>query len=381
MLMPIQTDRPEDTAVTNARESRVARSAANELRRRLHPLAVQSPVLNGILLLLTIYALKIASAVFIPLALALLLNVVFASVIRQLSRLRVPAPLSAALILAVLLGSVLFGLYQLAAPAREWTAKFPEVARQVERKLAGLKRSVQEVNKAAKEVERLATGGEKDAPKAAVQESTWGRTLLGSTQEVLVGGGLTLFLLFFFLASGDLFLRKLVSVLPSLQDRKLAVEISHQIEQDVSAYLLTVTIVNVCSGAAVGAGLYLLGLPNSFLWGVMAGFLHFIPFLGAVVGVSVVTMVALVSLEDLTLIALAPVIYVTLNLLQEYLVLPLIMGRRFTLNPVVILVWLIFMGWLWGLAGAIMAVPLLAILKIVCDRLPRLAALGEFLGS
>jgi predicted PurR-regulated permease PerM len=339
-------------------------------------------VLNGILLLLTIYALKIASAVFIPLALALLLNVVFASVIRQLSRLRVPAPLSAAVILAVLLGGAAFSLYQLAAPARDWVGKFPEVARQVERKLAGLKRSVQQVNKAAQEVERLATGGEKDVTKtAAVQESTWGKTLLGSTQEIAVGAGLTFFLLFFFLASGDLFLRKLVSALPSLQDRKLSVEISRQIELDVSAYLVTVTVVNVCFGAAVGSGLYALGLPNAFLWGVMAGFLHFIPFLGAAVGLSVVTMVALVSFEDLTMIVLAPGIYLALNVLQEYFVIPLIMGHRFTLNPVVILLWLIFMGWLWGVAGALMAVPLLAILKIVCDRLPRLAAVGEFLGS
>jgi len=81
------------------------------------------------------------------------------------------------------------------------------------------------------------------------------------------------------------------------------------------------------------------------------------------------------------LIALAPAIYLTLNLLQEYLVFPLIMGHRFTLNPVVILLWLIIMGWLWGVAGALMAVPLLAILKIVCDRLPRFAAMGEVLGS
>jgi predicted PurR-regulated permease PerM len=331
---------------------------------------------------LTVYVLKVASAVFVPLTLALLLKVVFASVVRQLSRLRVPAPLSAAVILAFLLGGVVFSLYQLAAPARDWMAKFPEVGRQVESKLAGLKRSVQEVNKAAQEVERLATGGEKDVTKtAAVRESTWGKTLLGSTQEVAVGAGLTFFLLFFFLASGDLFLRKLVSVLPSLQDRKLTVEISRQIEHDVSAYLLTITVVNVCFGAAVGSGLYALGLPNAFLWGVMAGFLHFIPFLGAAVGISVVTMVALVSFEDLTLIALAPAIYLTLNLLQEYLVFPLIMGHRFTLNPVVILLWLIIMGWLWGVAGALMAVPLLAILKIVCDRLPRFAAVGEFLGS
>jgi len=112
----------------------------------------------------------------------------------------------------------------------------------------------------------------------------------------------------------------------------------------------------------------------------MAGFLHFIPFLGALIGISMVTMVALVTLESMTTIALVPVAYLSLNLLEEYLILPLVMGRRLLLNPVVVFLWLIFWGWLWGIPGALMAVPLLAILKIVCDSVKPLSAVAEFLG-
>jgi len=158
------------------------------------------------------------------------------------------------------------------------------------------------------------------------------------------------------------------------------VEISRQIEHDISRYLLTVTLINAVFGSAVGLSMYFIGLPNALLWGVMAGLLHFIPFLGAIVGISVVTLVALVTMDQITSILLVPSAYLGLNLLEEYLFFPFLIGRRLLLNPVVIFIWLIFWGWLWGIPGALMAVPLLAIFKIVCDHIEPLAAVAEFLG-
>lgn len=125
--------------------------------------------------------------------------------------------------------------------------------------------------------------------------------------------------------------------------------------------------------------MYFLGLPAPHLWGVMAGLLHYIPFLGAVIGISMVTLVAAVTLNTLSEIALIPVVYLSLNLLEEYLLLPLVMGRRLMLNPVIVLLWMIFWAWLWGVPGALMAVPLLAIVKIICDRIEPLAPFGEFI--
>jgi predicted PurR-regulated permease PerM len=379
MSTSVDNTEESDAADTGGR-SRASRYNNHELGRILEPLNIRSLVLSGILLLLTLYTLKLASAFFIPVVLALLLNCLFASVIRGLARLRIPAPLGAGLILFVLLGTLGFGIYQLASPAGDWMAKLPETARQVDRKLKGIKQSVQEMSKATQEVDRLTDLGGKKTQKVEVQKATLGQSLLAPTQEFVVGAGLVFVFLFFLLASGDLFLRKLVSVLPTLHDKKVAVEISRQIEHDISIYLLAMSVINVCFGAAVGISMYLLGLPNSVLWGVMAGFLHFIPFLGALIGISMVTMVALVTLESMTTIALVPVAYLSLNLLEEYLILPLVMGRRLLLNPVVVFLWLIFWGWLWGIPGALMAVPLLAILKIVCDRVKPLSAVAEFLG-
>ena len=347
----------------------------------LEPVHVRSFTLTGIFLLLALYALKIGSDFFVPVILAFLLSFLFAPVVRLLHRLYIPLSLGAALVLFGLIGVLTFGIYQLAAPASGWMAKLPKAAAQLEYRLSNLKQTFREFSKASREVERITkfdTAG--TAQQVEVKKSSVGEILLGQTQGFLVSGGVMFVLLFFLLASGDMFLRKLVTVLPRFENKKLAVEISRQIEHDISRYLLTVTLINAVFGSAVGLSMYFIGLPNALLWGVMAGLLHFIPFLGAIVGISVVTLVALVTMDQITSILLVPSAYLGLNLLEEYLFFPFLIGRRLLLNPVVIFIWLIFWGWLWGIPGALMAVPLLAIFKIVCDHIEPLAAVAEFLG-
>jgi predicted PurR-regulated permease PerM len=353
-----------------------------ETANLLEPVHVRSFTLTGIFLLLALYALKIGSDFFVPVTLAFLLSFLFAPVVRILHRLYIPLSLGAALVLLGLIGVLTFGIYQLAAPASGWMAKLPKAAAQLEYQLSNLKQTFREFSKASREVERITkfdTAG--TAQQVEVKKSSVGEILVGQTQGFLVSGGVMFVLLFFLLASGDMFLRKLVTVLPRFENKKLAVEISRQIEHDISRYLLTVTLINAAFGSAVGLSMYFIGLPNALLWGVMAGLLHFIPFLGAIVGISIVTLVALVTMDQLTSILLVPSAYLGLNLLEEYLVFPFLIGRRLLLNPVVIFIWLIFWGWLWGIPGALMAVPLLAIFKIVCDHIEPLAAVAEFLGD
>ncbi len=327
-----------------------------------------------------LFTFKLAATFFIPVVLALLLNFLFASTIRTLQRLWVPPSLGAVLVVGFLVAAVGLGIYRLALPARDWMGKLPDAARQLEGKLKDVKQSVREVTKAGQEVDRLTKldTGEK-TQKVEVRKPSLGESLLAPTQDFLIGGGIVLVLLFFLLASGDLFLRKLVTVLPRFEDKKAAVEISHQIEHDISTYLFAITLVNAVFGFAIATAMFFLGMPNPLLWGVMAGLLHFIPFLGAIIGISVVTLVAAVTLDGIGAILLVPGVYLSLNILEEYIVLPLVVGRRLMLNPVVVFVWLIFWTWLWSVPGALMAVPLLAIVKIVCDHFEPLAALAEFI--
>jgi predicted PurR-regulated permease PerM len=167
--------------------------------------------------------------------------------------------------------------------------------------------------------------------------------------------------------------------LPRFEDKKTAVEISRQIEHDISRYLFSICMINAFFGMAIGIAMFLLGMPNPLLWGVMAGLLHFIPFLGALVGIIIVTLVAAITLDGAGAILLVPATYFGLNIIEEYVAIPFVLGRRLMLNPVVLFVWLIFWGWLWSIPGALMAVPLLAIMKIVCDHVEPLGALGEFI--
>lgn len=352
----------------------------SELPEVITSLHTRSIALTGMFLLSVLFTLKFASTFFVPVVLALLFNFLFASAIRTLQRFWIPPPLGAALVVGCLIAGAGFGIYRLAVPARDWMAKLPEAGRQIERKLKDVKQSVREVTKAGQEVDRLTKfdTGEK-TQKVEMRKPSLGESLLEPTQDFLIGAGIVLVLLFFLLASGDLFLRKLVNVLPRFEDKKAAVEITRQIEHDISTYLFVITVVNAFFGMAVATAMYFLGMPNPLLWGVMAGMLHFIPFLGAVIGISVVTLVAAVTLDAIATILLVPTIYLTLNIIEEYLILPFVMGRRLMLNPVVLFVWLIFWSWLWGIPGALMAVPLLAIVKIICDHVESLAALAEFI--
>ncbi len=185
-----------------------------------------------------------------------------------------------------------------------------------------------------------------------------------------------LVLLYFLLASGDLFLRKLIRVLTTLEDKKRAVEIARRLQEDISLYLLTITLINLGLGVAEGIAMHLLGMPNPLLWGVIAAILNFIPYLGAMVGMAVIAAVAALTFQTPGQILLPPLVYFLLTAAEGYLITPHIIGRRLTLNPVMILLGLIFWGWMWGIVGAIVAVPLLVSFKILCDHIPQLGTHG-----
>ncbi len=154
-----------------------------------------------------------------------------------------------------------------------------------------------------------------------------------------------------------------------------------QIQKDISLYLLTVTMINAGLGVAVGTAMYGLGMPNPILWGVMAGCFNFIPYLGAIASAIVLTLVASVTFDQLGHILLVPVVFIVLNELEGMIVTPAVVGKRLSLNPVAIFIWLLLWGWLWGIPGTLLAVPLLAVIKIICDNITALAPIGEFLGD
>jgi len=204
-------------------------------------------------------------------------------------------------------------------------------------------------------------------------------TFINWTGTLLVGIGETLVLLYLLLASGDLFLQKLVRVMPTLRDKVHAVEISHEIQQNISNYLFSVSLINIGLGIVVGGGLYFMGVPNAAMWGTLVAVLNFGPYFGPVAGVIVLGTVGLLTFDTVWQGLLPPAWYLLLHLLEANLITPVLLGRRFTLNPVVIFVSLIFWTWLWGVPGALLSVPILVSIKVVCDRVPTLSSVSELL--
>jgi len=361
------------------------RSDITELTTFLQgPVDIRSVALSGLLLVTLGYTLYVARAVFLPIILALLLSFLLVPLVKGLTRLHLPASLSAAVVLLATLGLVGYGTSWLFAPAASWMQQLPHGLRQIEGKMEIVKESVEKVNKAREQVKKF-TQGERSTARPVVGVEVKRTNLLevvfNQTLDVVASVALTVILLYFLLASGDLFLLKLVRVLPSLTDKKVAVSIVHQVEHDISRYLLTITMINAGLGVAVGSAMFLLGMPNPVLWGVMAGSLNFIPYLGAITSATILTLVALLTFEEVGRAVVVPLVFVVLTSLEGLIVTPTVVGRRLSLNPVAIFIWLIFWGWLWGIAGTLLAVPLLAVLKIVCDHVKPLAAVGEFLGD
>lgn len=347
------------------------------------PPTVQSLALTGLFVLGLFYTLYFAKPVVLPLVLAALLNFLFSPIVRFLRRWHVPEAVGAAVVLIAFLGGAGYGAYRLSGPAADWVEKAPSTLERVEYRLRDIKRPVEQVSQAAQQVEEVTrVEGEEGTgqPTVSVESATWSDTLFSQTRQLVAGALILVVLLYFLLASGDLFLRKLVRVMPRMRDKRRAVEIARRVERDISRYLSTITAVNLILAASVSGAMALLGVPNPVLWGVLAGALNFIPYLGAVVTLAVLGVIGLTTFDTLGRSLLVPGSFAALNVLEAYFITPILLGKRLMLNTVVIFVGIIFWGWMWGIPGAILAVPILAAFKIFCDRIEPLRPVGEFLG-
>jgi predicted PurR-regulated permease PerM len=240
---------------------------------------------------------------------------------------------------------------------------------------------VEQVSKTAEQVEQATTVTNSKAQEVVVKGPTLTQRVFGTTQTIITGLLEVIILLYFLLAAGDLFLQKLIKVLPQLGDKKKAVAIARETEESISTYLATVTLVNLGLGLAVAGVMFLLKMPNPLLWGALAALAEFVPYLGATALVGVLALAGLATFEQVGHAMLVPISYLAVNLLQSQLITPMVLGHRLTLNPVAIFISLVFWWWIWGVPGAFIAVPLIATFKIFCDHIEALAPIGEFLGT
>ena len=335
--------------------------------------------IRGLVLLLVLGALYFTHDLILPFTLALLINFVLRPPVRGLKRIRIPEPVGAGMIVLILLGCVVYGIITLSGPAAEWLTKAPGSLHKIAGKVGLLNTKVSGLNRAMDELNKMISVGAEKTPEVAVKGPGITGTVLSGTRHIVVKGSITFVLLYFLLSSGDLLLSRFVELSPNLSTKKRVVDIARAIESHISRYLFTITIINFTMGTCLATGMYIIGMPDPVLWGVMAGLLIYVPYIGPVVGILVVTTVAFLSFDSLGRVLMAPAIYIGLEVMQGYIVTPMILGARFQINPLIIVVWLIFWGWMWGIIGVIVAFPMLTAFKIFCDRTPGLAYYGRLI--
>ena len=333
-------------------------------------------------ILALLYTLFFARDFLLPIVIALLLDLLFSPVVRAFTRVGIGAPLGAAIVVVGLLAAVAFAFYELSTPVQRWVTEAPKTVATVEDKLKRVLKPLERVRRTAEQVETVTSAA---APPKTTEVVVRGPGLVarvfGTTQRFIAGSLEVLILLYFLLAAGDLFLQKLVKVLPQLGDKRTAVQIARKAESSISTYLITALAVNVGEGIVVAIALYFLGMPNPALWGAVVALLEFVPYLGAAASTIMLTAAALTTFDSVGHALLVPAAFLAINLIQANLVSPLLYSRRLTLNPVALFVGLAFWWWIWGIPGAFIAVPLMATFKIFCDHIDALAPIGEFLGQ
>jgi predicted PurR-regulated permease PerM len=330
----------------------------------------------GLFVIAVLHTLDFAHAVLIPIVAAMLLGTVLSPVVDYLDRRHVPAPLSAAL-LVIALVLIIAGIARaIAQPLSEWLDLLPATMNTL---WTGF---VHWWSGMSHKMGIAATTGAANAavsPQVTAQGLSWTGSLMVLLQQIVAGTLVILILLYFILAAQGLFTLKLVRVIPRLHDKVRAVEIIKTVRREISTYFLTITLINMGLGACTALAMYLLGMPTPMLWGVMAALFNFVPYLGPLTGLAVLTLAAFHMFDTAGQIIAVPAVFGGLILLEGQILSPHIVGRRLQCNPVVVFGSFAVWGWLWGVAGLIVAVPILVVLKTFAQHIPSFAPLAEFL--
>lgn len=325
----------------------------------------------------------LARSVVLPVLAAAVISMALKPPVRWLRKCHLPTPLAAALVLVVFVSLTSFAAVHLGRPAIAWMDSAPESMARLKTKFRPWLGSAARLSAAASTVGNLGAPDEphKAPQKVEVADNHVATTVITWTGDVMSGLGKTIVLAFLLLAAGDFFMQKLVQMMPTLRNKKQAVEISRDVQQKISSYLFSVGLINIGAGVAVGLALFALGLPNAIMWGGVAALTNFIPYFGPIMTIGAVGLAGLLAFDSITVGLLPALAYFVIHLVETNLITPYVLGRRFLLNPVVIFVALIFFAWLWGVAGALLAVPILTTFKAVCVRVTALEAVDDFLSK
>lgn len=338
-------------------------------------------LLTAIVIMMTLATLYFAKDVILPVVLGFLLALTLGPWVRWLVRKGVPASVSATVLILGFSCLIGLGVLVLGGSVASWFDEIPRISFELRHKLQGVSESFELVQDASKQVEDIAQGGGDSANSVVLKQPgllTAAVSNLASFFTSLVAG---LVLALFLLSSGNMFYVKIVESFPRFADKKRALTVVYEIEKRMSRYIVAITCINAVLGVGIGCAMYLLGMPYPFVWGLTAFLLNYLPFIGGIIGALSVGAFAIVHFDSIYYAMLAPIAYQSLTALEGQVLTPVLLGARLQLNTVAVFLTVIFWTWLWGIPGALMAVPILVLAKVVCDNVPALATFGNFLSG
>jgi predicted PurR-regulated permease PerM len=337
--------------------------------------------LGGIFVLLALTAAYMASEIVLPMIFAIMLNLLMQPAMHALERLRTPRVLGALLLILVVIATIVGIGAAVSGPAETWIAKLPEGIPRIEERLRFLDAPINTLRTFLAAANSFGAAGPQQSSPGPFDGGAILSGVFAGTRSFAGGLFTTVMFLYFLLVSGDSFLRRLVEVLPRFASKRQAVDISQQIESDISAYLLTITLMNALVGAATALVMWATGVGDPVLWGTLAFLLNYVPMLGPACATVIFLFAGSLTIPSVWLALLPAALYSAIHLIEGETVTPMLLARRFTLNPVLVVFSFVFWLWLWGVPGAILSAPILATTKIVCDRIRPLAALGHILSG
>ena len=338
-------------------------------------------LLGVIVAFFIVYTCALAEAIVVPIVVAILLGLILAPLVRLLERWHVAraiGSLFAVLMLIALLGATLFAL---ATPAQQWVARIPRALTHMQTAMRELRRPFQAASEATRELEKL-TGIAGEHSLRVVDASPDLLSQLASSAPIMLTSiVITIFLTFLVLLHGDALLRKFVALAPHLRAKRDLVMATRQAQHELSLYMITVTLINAGLGLATAAALHLMGMPDPLLWGGIAAVLNFAPFLGPLLTAIALAVAGFAEFASPITALAAPGAFLGLHLIEGQIVTPHLVGRRLSLDPVMVFLALVVLGWIWGAAGLLIAVPLMSCAKIIAERMPEGSALATLLAE
>ncbi len=341
--------------------NRAVRESQLEVNAGIHRLLIILVIGGGL------YTCYFASELILPILLAAFFALLLSPMMKRLASGWLPRWIAAFLLISLTLATFVGIGNALYAPAAEWVGRAPQVVRSVTPKLKSLLRPIAEANKMGESLSEIA-GENKPGKQQVVVQAPARPSLLTTTPRVLASVLAVVLLTYFFLLYGDSLLRRTLLMRSTWEKKRITVDIVRSIQADLSRYFLTVCSTSIALGCATSALLWGLGVDSPLLWGAMAALLNLTPYVGPLVMAALLALVGLSQFPSLGAAALPAAGYLGLHLLESQLATPLALGRTINLNPLAIILWLMIWGWMWGILGLLLAVPMLVCVKIVCSR-------------